>query len=106
MECPLIVYGLGSRLLKGVKRFYVNSRACERVVNSVNEWVLVRVGLRQGCVISPWLFNINMNGVVRKVDVGMLDSGLSLVNFDDREWKINQLLFADDTALAADLDDK
>ena len=29
---------------------------------------------------------------------------LCLVNADDREWKINQLLFADDTALVTDLE--
>ena len=32
----------------------------------------------------------------------MLGRGLSLVDFDDREWKINQLLFVDDMALVAD----
>ena len=25
----------------------------------------VRVGLRQGCVMSPWLFNLYIDGVVR-----------------------------------------
>ena len=27
----------------------------------------VNVGLRQGCVMSPWLFNVCMDGVVRIV---------------------------------------
>ena len=36
----------------------------------------------------------------------MLGSGLSSANFDDREWKINQLLFVDDTALVADSEEK
>ena len=26
-------------------------------VNNVNEWFLFNVGLQQGCVMSPWLFN-------------------------------------------------
>ena len=34
----LRVCGLGGRLLIGVKRFYVNSRACARVGNSVSNW--------------------------------------------------------------------
>ena len=29
----------------------------------------------------------------------MFDGGVTLLNSDDREWKINQLLFVDDTAL-------
>ncbi len=44
-------------LLKGVKSFYMNSRACVRVGNGVSDWFLVRVGLLQGCEMSPWLFN-------------------------------------------------
>ena len=34
----------------------------------MSEWFPVHVGLRQGCVMSPWLFNINMDGVARKVN--------------------------------------
>ena len=36
----------------------------------------------------------------------MVDRGLSLVNCDDRECKIKQLLFADDTALVVDSKEK
>ena len=32
--------------------------------NDVSEWFPVNVGLRQGCVMSPWLFNVYMDGVV------------------------------------------
>ena len=32
----------------------------------------VKVGLRQGCVMSPWLFNVYMDSVVREVKI---DSG-------------------------------
>ncbi len=33
----------------------------------VDDWFEVNVGLRQGCVMSPWLFNVYMDGVVREV---------------------------------------
>ncbi len=42
------------------------------------------------------------DGVVKQVHVRMLGRGLSLVNADGREWSLSQLLFADDTALVAD----
>ena len=60
----LRVYAVGGKLLKAVQSFYVASRACVRVGNDVSEWFLVNVGLRQGCVMSPWLFNVYMDGVV------------------------------------------
>ena len=35
----------------------------------MSEWFPVNVGLRQGCVMSPWLFNVYIDGVVREVNV-------------------------------------
>ena len=48
-------YGIGGKLLEGVKSFYVNSRACVRVGNGVSEFFPVKVGLRQGCLIFTWM---------------------------------------------------
>ena len=61
----LRVYRVGRKLLKAVQSFYVDSRACVRVGNDVSQGFLVNVGLRQGCVMSPWLFNVYMDGVSR-----------------------------------------
>ena len=47
-----------------MKNPYVGSKACVRVGNEVSEWFPVRVGLRQGCVMSLWLFNFYIDGVV------------------------------------------
>ena len=55
-----------------MQSFYADSRACVRVGNDVSEWFPVNVGLRQGCVMSPWLFNVYMDGVVRDVNVRVL----------------------------------
>uniref|UniRef100_A0A3P9JF00 ribonuclease H n=1 Tax=Oryzias latipes TaxID=8090 RepID=A0A3P9JF00_ORYLA len=98
----LSMYGIDGSLLEGVKSFYRNSRACVRVGNSMSEWFPVRVGLRQGCVMSPWLFNVYMDGVVKEVNERVSGTGVSMVNNDGSEWSVNQLLFADDTALVAD----
>ena len=45
----------------------------------MSEWFPVNVGLRQGCVMSPWLFNV-MDGLVREVNVRVLGKGLELAD--------------------------
>ncbi len=52
--------------------------------------------------MSPWLFNVYMDAVVREVNARSLGRGSIMVNADGREWNLSQLLFADDTALVAD----
>ena len=94
--------GISGRLLRRVKSLYVGSKACVRVGNKVSEWFPVRVGLRQGCVMLLWLFNLYIDGVVREVNARVLGRGLKLVDGIDNEWELNQLLFADDTVVVAD----
>ena len=38
--------------------YYYYYYYCVRVGNDVSEWFPVNVGLIQGCVMSPWLFNV------------------------------------------------
>ena len=38
-----------------------------------------------GCVMSPWLFNVYMAAIARKVTIRMLIRGLSLVGDDGIE---------------------
>ena len=56
--------------------------------------------------MSPWLFNVYMDGVVREVNVRVLGKGLEFLSANGGMFEINQLLFADDTALVADLEKK
>ena len=66
----------------------------------------VNVELRQGCVISSWLFNVYMDGVVRKVNARVLGKRLELLSVNGGRFEINQLLFAGDTALLSDSEKK
>ena len=75
-------------------------------INYVTEWFQVNVGLRQGCVMSPWLFNVYMDGVVQGVNVRVLGKVLELLSANGGRFEINQQLFADDTALVTDSEEE
>ena len=57
-------------------------------------------------VMSPWLVNAYMHGVVRDVNFRVLGRGLELLSVNGGRFEINQLLFADDTELVADSEEK
>ena len=56
--------------------------------------------------MSPWLFNVYMDGVVREVNVRVLGKELKLLSANGGRFEIKQLLFPDDTALVADSEEK
>ena len=56
--------------------------------------------------MSPWLFNVYMDGVVTEVNIRVLGKGLELLSANGGRFEINQVLFADDTALVADSEEK
>ncbi len=74
----LRVYGVGGKLLEGVRSFYENASASVRVNGELSESFKVKVGVRQGCVMSPWLFNIYMDGCIREVKGRVQDLGARL----------------------------
>ncbi len=61
--------------------------------------------MRQGCVMSPWLFNIFMSGCMReiKAKIGKIGAGLKLNGVD---WSVAACLFVDDTMLLAESERK
>ena len=107
MWSVLEMYGVNDRLLTAVKSFYNNSEACVRVCRKKSDWFRVKVGLRQGCVMSPWLFNLFMDGVMREVRDRVGDVGVDLWDNVRRcKWKVEWLMFADDTVLVGDSEEK
>ena len=65
----LRMYDVGGKLLNGIKSMYV--------YNS---------GVRQGCTMSPWLYSVYMDAVMKKVEMGM---GRRRVRFQERrKWRL------------------
>ncbi len=87
--------------MEGIKAFYREANACVKVDGDRSDSFAVGVGVRQGCVMSPWLFNIFMDGSMKEViaKVGKADAGLKLNGVD---WSVTAFLFADDTVLLAE----
>ena len=88
-------YGIRGRLLGFMKPLYKTSKACVRVEGELTEEFGVKQGLRQGCPLSPWLFNIVLARVVREAMV-QLKGGVRLDS-----CLIQIPLFADDTVVVA-----
>ena len=80
----------------------MDSKAFVRIGNEVSEKFSVNVGVRQGCVMSPWLFNWYMYGVVREVQARTFEREAQLVGDGEEKWEVSHMLFADDTVLVAD----
>ncbi len=57
----------------GVRSFCENASASVRMNGELSESFKVKVGVRQGCVMSPWLFNIYIDGCIREMKVRVRD---------------------------------
>ena len=69
-----------------IKSMYVDSFACVRVKWGESEWFRMDGGVRWGCTMSPWLFNANIDAVMK----------------EGREWRLPGLLYADGLVLCGD----
>ena len=57
-------------------------------------------------MMSPWLFNVYMDGADRELNVRVLRKGLELLTANGGGFEINQLLFEDDTGWVVDSEEK
>ena len=90
------LYGLPPKVINIVKDMYANNLCCVRHEGQHSEWFQVKTGVRQGCIISPPLFLIVIDYVMR---LATADKPRGLV------WGLFHRLedsdFADDLALLA-----
>ena len=64
----LEVRGILAELLKAVQSLYVCSQAAVRTREGETDWFKVKCGLRQGCVLSPLLFIIFMDNIMKRAN--------------------------------------
>ena len=71
-----------NELLKAGPSLYEKREACVQVCREQGEWFELGVGLRQGCVMSPWLLNLFMDAAMKEVTEKAGDVGVTL--WDER----------------------
>ncbi|XP_071123117.1 uncharacterized protein [Mytilus edulis] len=90
----LISYGVPQKIVTMIKCFYTNF-ACAVILNNKEiDWFEVQSGVRQGCIISPILFLVAIDLVMRKTTSDK-KRGITWSMFTTLE----DLDFADDIAL-------
>ncbi len=72
-----------------------------RVGGEFSENFVVEVGVRQGLEMSPWLFNIFMDGCMRKMNCKVVNVDVKL-RLNGELWSVVTCLFAGDTVLLAE----
>lgn len=58
--------GVPEHLIDLIRNLYMKSRAAIRVEDTLSETFQPTKGVRQGCILSPILFNIYSEAVLRK----------------------------------------
>lgn len=98
MWSKLNEYGVCGRMLRAVKSLYTDVQCTVRVNRMHTEWFKVNNGVRQGCLLSPLLFNIYINDLLEKISA----MGIGVKLDDD---VIGILAYADDIVLLAETED-
>lgn len=90
------LYGIPSKIVNIMKSMYDGSESCVRVSQGQTDFFGVDSGVRQGDSLSPLLFNIVLDFVMKKVELA--GGGI--------EWsagrRLKDLAYADDICLLAD----
>ena len=88
--------GIPDHLPCRLRNLYAGQEATVRTVGT-KYWFQIRKGVRQGCILSPCLFNLYAEYIMRNAG---LDEGQAGIKFAGRN--IRNLRYADDTTLMAE----
>ena len=79
------------------KNLYAGQEATVRTGHGTTDWFQIGKVVRQGCVLSPCLFNLYAEYIMKNAGLDEAQAGVKIV------WRnINNLRYADDTTLMAE----
>ena len=84
-----------------LRNLYAGQEATVRIGHGTTNWFQIRKGVRQGCILSPCLFNLYAEYIIRNAG---LDEAQAEIKIAGRN--INNLRYPDDTTLMAEKEEE
>ena len=89
--------GIPDHLTCLLRNLYASQEATVRTGHGTIDWFQIGKGVRQGCILSPYLFNLYVEYIMKNTG---LEEALARIKIARRN--INNLRYADDTTLMAE----
>ena len=89
--------GIPDHLTCLLRNLYAGQEATARTGHGTTDWFQIGKGVRQGCILSPCLFNLYAERIMRNAGLDEAQARIKIV-----ERNINNLRYADDTTLMAE----
>ena len=89
--------GIPDHLTCLLRNLYPGQEATVRTGHETTDCFKIGKGVRRGCILSPCLFNLYAEYIMRKVGLEEAQSGIKIARRN-----INNLRYADDTTLMAE----
>ena len=89
--------GLPDHLVYLLRSLYAGQEATVRTGHGTTDWFQIGKGVRQGCILSPCLFNFYAEYIMQNAGLDEAQDGIKIA-----ERNINNLRYADDTTLMAE----
>ena len=93
--------GIPDHLTCLLRNLYAGREARVRTGHGTTDWFQIGKGVRQGCILSPCLFNLYAEYIVRNAELEEAQAGIKIARRN-----ISNLRYADDTTLMADSEEK
>uniref|UniRef100_A0A670J783 Reverse transcriptase domain-containing protein n=1 Tax=Podarcis muralis TaxID=64176 RepID=A0A670J783_PODMU len=93
--------GVPDHLICLLRNLYVGQEATVRTGYGTTYWFKIGKGVRQGCILSPCLFNLYAEYIMRKAGLDESQAGIKIAGRN-----INNLRYADDTTLMAESEEE
>ena len=80
-----------------MRNLYAGQEATVRTGHGTTDWFQVGKGVRKGCILSPGLFNLYAEYIMRNAGLEEAEAGIKIA-----ERNINHLRYVDDTTVMAE----
>ena len=93
--------GIPDHLTCLLRNLYAGQEATVRTGHGTTDWLQIRKGVHQGCILSPCLFNLYAEYIMRNAGLEEAQAGIKIAGRN-----INNLRYADDTTLMAESEEE